>query len=63
MRDTLAQTIYEMAKKNDKITVLVGDVGVDVFYKFRKEFPDRFYNMGLSEANMIHHANNLYIKP
>lgn len=53
MRNTLAQTIYETAKEDERIIVLVGDVGVCVFEKFKKDFPERFYNMGLSEANMI----------
>lgn len=53
MINALAETIYEMAKVNEDIVVLIGDVGFDVFDKFRKEFPKRFYNMGLSEANMM----------
>ena len=53
MRDAFTNTLYELAKKNERIMALVGDVGTIVFDKFRENFPNRFFNMGIAEANMI----------
>jgi len=53
LRDAFTNTLYELAKKNERIMALVGDVGTIVFDKFRENFPNRFFNMGIAEANMI----------
>jgi len=45
--------ITELAGKDDKIYILVGDIGYRVFDEFREKFPDRFINMGICEQSMI----------
>ena len=53
MRKTVGEYIYNKAKTDDKIIVIIGDVGYKMFDKFEKEFPDRFYNIGICEQTMI----------
>ena len=45
--------ISELADKDDKIIVLVGDIGYRVFDKYREKHPHRFINMGICEQSMI----------
>lgn len=38
---------------------MIGDLGYNVVEEFQKEFPDRFYNAGISEQNMASMAAGL----
>ena len=53
MRRSFGKIITELAAKDEKIYVLVGDIGYRVFDDFREKFPDRFINMGICEQSMI----------
>lgn len=54
MRDVYANTMIDLASKNDKIVALDADLMNSVgMVKFAKEFPDRMINCGIMEANMI----------
>ena len=53
MRRTFGTIISELADKDDKIYVLVGDIGYRVFDEFREKHPDRFINMGICEQSII----------
>lgn len=53
MRTAFISTLIELARKNSKIFLLTGDLGFSVFEKFREEFPDRFFDIGVAEANMV----------
>ena len=53
MRRTFGKIITELADRDDKIYVLVGDIGYRVFDEFREKHPDRFINMGICEQSMI----------
>ena len=53
MRRSFGKIITELADRDDKIYVLVGDIGYRVFDKFREKYPDRFINMGICEQSMI----------
>lgn len=61
MRTTFINTLIELAKNDDRIVLLTADLGFSVFEKFEKEFPDRFYNIGISEQNMVGIASGLAI--
>ncbi len=52
MRNAFSEEINKIAKKNKKIVVLSGDIGNRLFDKFRKNYPQRFYNCGIAEACM-----------
>ena len=53
MRRTFGKIITELANKDDKIYVLVGDIGYRVFDEFREKHSDRFINMGICEQSII----------
>ena len=59
MRNAFADEITNLAKKDKKIVLLSGDIGNRLFDKFRTRFPERFYNCGIAEANMITVATGL----
>jgi len=54
MRDAFARTLYQIAKKNPKVFIVVADISPAAsMAPFREEFPDRFINVGVAEASMI----------
>ena len=59
MRNKFIQSLVEKARLNDKIILLVGDLGFSVIEPFVEEFPDRFFNFGIAEQNMITAAAGL----
>jgi transketolase len=54
MRETYGRTLVEIGKENPNIVVLDSDVAhsTKTIY-FGEEFPDRFFNFGIQEANMM----------
>lgn len=54
MREIYGQTLVEIGRENPSIVVLDSDVAhsTKTIY-FGKEFPDRFFNFGIQEANMM----------
>jgi transketolase len=53
MRRCFGKIITELAERDDKIYLIVGDIGYRVFDDFRDKYPDRFINMGICEQSMI----------
>ncbi len=53
MRRRFGKIITELANKDEKVFVLVGDIGYRVFDEFREKHPNRFINMGICEQSMI----------
>lgn len=52
MRTSFINQLIEEARINDKVFLLVGDLGYHVIEPFAAEFPDRFVNVGIAEQNM-----------
>lgn len=52
MRTAFINQLITEARNNDKIFLLVGDLGYHVVEPFAQEFPDRFMNVGVAEQNM-----------
>jgi transketolase len=53
MRNAFAQELTKLAADDDRIVLLMGDIGNRLFDPFRTRFPDRFFNCGVAEANMM----------
>lgn len=53
MRRRFGKIITELAEKDEKIHIIVGDIGYRVFDEFRDKYPDRFFNMGICEQSII----------
>ncbi len=59
-RDAYGTALAELGKRNEKVVVLDADLsGSTKTAKFAKAFPDRFFNMGISEQDMIGTAGGL----
>ncbi len=53
-RDAYGEALVELGKKDPRIVVLDADLsGSTRTAKFAKEFPDRFFNMGIAEQNLM----------
>ena len=62
MRRRFGQLINELAKKDDKIVLLVGDIGYGIFDEFRKNNPKKFFNMGICEQSLIGTASGMALE-
>lgn len=59
-RDAYGQTLVKLGQENKEIVVLDADCSSSTRTSvFQKEFPDRFFNFGIGEANMIGFAAGL----
>ena len=52
MRTAFINQLLEEARHNERVFLLVGDIGYSVVEPFAQEFPDRFMNVGIAEQNM-----------
>ena len=56
-RNAYGEALVELAKENDKIVVLDADLAhATMTVTFQKEFPERHFNAGIAEANMVNMA-------
>jgi transketolase len=59
-RDAYGETLLELGRERPDVVVLDADLsGSTKTGKFAKEFPDRFYNLGVSEQDLIGTAGGL----
>jgi transketolase len=59
MRKTFTRTLIELAERDSRIVLLTGDLGFMVLEPFIERFPDRFFNVGVAEQNMVGLATGL----
>jgi transketolase len=53
-REAFGKTLVALGRENDKIVVLDADLSKSTYTSlFAKEFPDRFFECGIAEANMV----------
>ncbi len=52
MRTAFINQLIEEAKINEKVFLLVGDLGFSVVEPFANQFPKRYLNVGVAEQNM-----------
>ncbi len=53
-RESYGEALLELGKENEKVVVLDADLSTATKTNmFAKEFPDRFFDMGIAEANMM----------
>jgi transketolase len=53
MRKRCLDSVFELAKQDERIVFIGSDLGVGTLDQFRKELPDRFFMEGVSEANIV----------
>lgn len=59
MRNAFARELVALAETDERVVLLSGDIGNRMFDTFKSRFPDRFYNCGVAEANMLSVAAGL----
>lgn len=62
MRRKFGKLVNELAKKDKKIVLLVGDIGYGIFDDFRKDNPNRFFNLGICEQSLIGTASGMALE-
>src|SRR5437764_15247713 len=53
MRTEFADELCSLAREDESIILLTGDLGFAVLEPFAEEHPDRFFNVGVAEQNML----------
>jgi len=53
VRNFFAKHLESLAEQDDRVLLLYGDIGNKLFDGFKEKFPDRFFNCGVAEANMV----------
>ena len=53
MRREFGKFMVDIAEKDDKVFLIIGDIGFGIFDEYRKRFPNRFINIGICEQSMI----------
>lgn len=61
MRVAFGKTIVRLAEKDERIILLTGDV-VQEMDEFKKRWPDKFFNLGITEQSIIGVAAGLAIE-
>ncbi len=52
MRTAFIRALEEMAEEDDRVMLVVGDLGFGVVEKFAERFPQQYVNAGVAEQNM-----------
>jgi transketolase len=54
MRDVFGDALLQVATDNQRVVVLDGDLGNSTKAEYvRQAFPDRFFNLGIAESNLV----------
>lgn len=59
MRAEFAHELAELAARDSRVVLLTGDLGFTVWESFAERHPDRFFNVGVAEQNMLGLATGL----
>lgn len=59
MRNSFIEELTLLAEEDDKIFLIIGDLGFGVIENFEKRFPNQFLNAGVAEQNMMGMAAGL----
>jgi transketolase len=62
MRREFARVIVELAEKDNRVILIVGDIGYLIFDEFRSKLPDRCCNFGLCEQSIISAASGMALE-
>jgi transketolase len=59
MKLSFIEILTQEAKENNKIILLTGDLGFQIFDDFHKQFGMRYINVGVAEAQLVNAASGL----
>jgi len=52
-RREFIDALMALAEKDDKVVLIIPDVGFNYIEEFQKRFPDRFFNLGVTEQSTM----------
>src|SRR5579863_6237661 len=52
MRGAFFETLVDLAERDDRIYLVLADIGFGVVETFAQKFPERFLNVGVAEQNL-----------
>ena len=53
MRERCLKTIFELARRDERVVFIGSDLGVGVLNEFKQAIPERFFMEGVSEQNLV----------
>lgn len=53
MRDAFFEELFQIAKQDKTVILLVADQGTQTLQKFKMQLPNQFFNIGITEQNMV----------
>ncbi|MDD1710181.1 MAG: transketolase, partial [Methanoregulaceae archaeon] len=59
IRDAFFDELYTIAEQDRNVVFLTADMGAFSLERFRRDFPDRFINVGIAEQNLVSVAAGL----
>jgi transketolase len=59
VRRAFIRTLVDLAKDDERIVLMTGDLGYTVVEPFADRFPSRFFNVGVAEQNLLGLATGL----
>lgn len=62
MRKRCIDLVYELAKKDERVVYIGSDLSPGLLSDMQREFPDRYFMEGISEANVIGMAAGLALR-
>ena len=58
-RRVFINTLTSLAEKDDKVCLIIADVGFNYIDDFKERFPNRFWNIGVTEPSAIAQASRI----
>jgi len=62
LRDTFVQALMDIARQDQRVMLLTGDLGFGVLTPFAEAFPNQYLNVGVAEQNMTGVATGLALE-
>jgi transketolase len=59
MRREFVESLVEIAEEDERVVLLTGDLGFAALEPFSERFPERFFNAGVAEQNMVGMATGM----
>src|SRR3990167_2820135 len=53
LRKAFVDVLMELAEKDDKIILIIPDVGFSFLERFKEKYPNRFFNLGVTEQSAM----------
>ena len=53
MRDAFFEALTDLARDDERIWALTGDLGIGLFDDFAQAAPGRYLNVGIAEQNLV----------